>query len=134
MQCLQPLIFTQAVQKFRQRLRIRNRIFQFDHTFGHVGVDIGHTTQSNVFDPLVQGPRYLGDDIVRSPPQGDAFLGLDTESTSSFVSHTSLVDFNLVSQRAQKIRMLSHRLGNRTGLRPSSPLNIRSSLMAHFSR
>ena len=133
MQCLKPFIFTQSMQKFGQRLRIRNWIFHFDDTFGHVGVDICHAPQSNVFHSLIEGSRHLSDDIVRRSPDGDSFLGLDTEATSPLVSDTSLVDFNLVCQRTRDVWVFGHCLGDCTGLRPSGPFDIGASLMPHLS-
>ena len=122
------------MKQLRNRFGIWHRIFQFTHTFGHVGVGVGHAAEADVVHAGVVGDADLLDDVLRRSPNRDAFFGLDAEFASALVANTALVDFHFVGQRpglgfASEVGMVAHGFACSTGLRPSRPLLGRPALV-----
>ena len=134
MEDAEPFVLAKAVKQLRNRFGIWHGVFQFTHAFGHVGVGVGHAAQADMVHAGVVGDAHLLDDVLRRPPNRDAFLRLNAELASSFVAHTALVDFDLVRQRpgfrfAAEVGMVAHGFACSTRLCPCRPLLGRPALM-----
>ena len=85
-------------------LRVWNGVFKFLHTLCHVGVGVGHTAQTYVLHSRIVGEFDFLDDVFRRPPNWNTFFWFNAELTTTFVAHTSLVDFNFVGKWARPFR------------------------------
>ena len=123
----EPFVLAQAVKQLRNRLGVGHGVFQLTDAIGHVGVGVGHAAEADVVHAGVVGDANFLDDVLRRPPNRDAFFRFDAEFAPSFVAYAALVDLHFVGQRpglvlAAEVGVVAHRFACSTRLRPCRPL------------
>ncbi len=140
MKDIEAFVLSQTMQNSSYWLRVRNWIFEFDDSFGFVGVNVCSAAYSYVAYSVVKSSGYLSDNILFFSPNWNSLLRLDTEFASSLESDTALVEFDLVSQWAgsaifcNEVGVSGDTLALRSRLRPLIPLLGATSLVFPLTR